>query len=268
MAQTVLITGASSGFGRETAKLFQRAGWNVIASMRHPEKEILLAGLDHVLLVALDVTDKTSIDKAVHVGQARFGRIDALVNNAGFGATGAFETASTDDIRRQFDVNVFGAMAVTQAVLPHMRQARSGAIVNISSFGGVVGQAFGTLYASSKFALEGFSEALSQELDFLKIKVAIVEPGSVATNFREAMTHIPTDIPEYTARLQDMMPAFIARTADLPKATAQEVAQTIFAAATDGRQDKLRYVVGADAQYYIDLKAKKSEAEFLKVLRS
>lgn len=253
MTQTIMITGASSGLGRATAIYFADKGWQVAATMRNPEKEKELAMDPQIQLFQLDVTSTDSVNQAVQDIHQKFTTIDVLVNSAGFGATGAFETTTDAEIAAQFEVNTFGAMRVTHAVLPIMRTQHSGTILNISSFGGVVGQAFGTLYASSKFALEGFSEALSHEVAFLGIKVALIEPGSVETGFRSSMMMGKNDIPAYTERLSEMMPKFIARSSSFDKASTEDVAQTIYQAATDGKT-QLRYVVGDDAQYYIDLK--------------
>lgn len=266
MAKTIMITGASSGFGKETAKLFQSKGWNVIAAMRSPEKEQELDKLENILLLNLDVTDKQSITKTVEKGIEKFGGIDALVNSAGYGLMGVFEASTEAQIQKQYDVNVFGVMRVTKAVLPFMRRNRSGAIINISSFGGVTAGQFASLYNSSKFALEGFSEALSHELAFLNIAVKIIEPGSVHTNFRNGMEMIKNEIEDYHAELSTFIPRFTQRTEHLEKATPQEVAQTIYDATTDGEL-KLRYVVGEDAQFYIDLKTKNSEEHYLKAMR-
>jgi len=232
MTKTVFITGASSGFGKATAFAFHQKGWQVIATMRSPEKEQELTTLKSVLIERLDVQDAASITAAVKAGIERFGKIDVLVNNAGYGAIGAFESASLGQIKNQFEVNVFGLMQVTQAALPSFRAAGGGMIINISSFGGVIGMPFGSLYNSTKFAVEGFSEALSFELSALNILVKIIEPGAKVT---EA----------------------------LKKATPEDVAATIYQAATDDK-NQLRYVVGEDAQFYIDLKSQNTEPDFIR----
>ena len=131
MTKTVLITGTSSGLGRATAKLFQAKGWNVIATMRSPEQEAELTQLENTLVTRLDVQDPASIQSAVQAGLAAFGRIDALVNNAGYGAYGPLEATPMEKIRRQFDVNVLGLLATTQALRPHFRANRSGVIIQL-----------------------------------------------------------------------------------------------------------------------------------------
>lgn len=266
MKKTVVITGASSGFGKEAAKLFQRNGWNVAATMRSPEKENELAQLDSVLVTRLDVQDRASIGAAIDTIVNKFGRIDVLINNAGYGLMGVFESATTEQIRQLYDVNVFGVMDVTQAALPHLR-AQGGAIINISSFGGYVSLPFGSLYNSSKFALEGFSEALAHELYTFGIAVKIVEPGSVSTNFRVSAQMIKNEIADYNPLVASLFANFAEATKHLSKATPADVANTIYEAATDGKA-QLRYVIGADAQFYVDIKNNHSDQEFVKQMRS
>lgn len=266
MVKTVLITGASSGFGKEAAKLFQKNGWNVIATMRSPEKELELTQLENVLVVALDVLDIISIQNAVKVGVEKFGTIDALVNNAGYGLMGVFESASREQIAKQYAVNVFGLMDVTQAVLPYLRLNGSGIIINISSFGGIVALPFGSLYNSTKFAVEGFSESLSHELAPLNIVVKIIEPGGVNTNFRNGLEMIKNEIPEYDPIMGSFFNRYAKTTEHLAKATTEDVAKTIYEAATD-EKEQLRYAVGQDAQFYIDCKMKNNDQNFVKIMR-
>src|SRR5262249_17739458 len=151
MPQTILITGASSGIGKATAKYFQQQGWNVIATMRHPERDGELTDLDRVLTTRLDVLDSSSITSAVAAGIECFGRIDVLLNNAGYGAYGMLEAVPLEKIRRQFEVNVIGLLETTKALLPHFRANRDGLIINVSSIGGRVTFPLGTLYHGSKF---------------------------------------------------------------------------------------------------------------------
>lgn len=183
MGNSILITGASTGIGKATAMLFHDKGWNVIATMRTPEKETELTGIDNILVTKLDVTNSASIKTAIAEGIERFGNIDVLVNNAGYGAYGPLEAFPMESIRRQFDTNVIGLLEVTKAVLPHFRTQKSGVIVNISSIGGKMTFPLGTLYHGTKFAVEGLSEALHYELESIGAKVKIVEPGAIATDF-------------------------------------------------------------------------------------
>jgi NAD(P)-dependent dehydrogenase (short-subunit alcohol dehydrogenase family) len=267
MKNTVLITGASSGFGKVTSKLFHQQGWNVIATMRSPGKEDELKTLENVFVTRLDVQDAASIQSAVGAGLEKFGRIDAVINNAGYGLMGVFESSSREQIRRQFDVNLFGTMDVTRAVLPHLRTQHSGVIVNLSTVGGVVGFPFGSPYISSKWAVEGFSESLSNELLSLGIQVKIVQPGSVATNFRTGIEMIKNEIPEYNPLMASLFANYAKATEHLRKATPEEVAATIYTAVTDGKP-QLRYRVGDDTQFYFDLRRRQTEDEFMQQVRA
>lgn len=183
MEKVVLITGASSGIGKETAKLFQTKNWRVVATMRDPSAHADLQKIADIECFSLDVTDEVSIKAAVDGTLERFGRIDAVVNNAGYWLFGTFEGASQEQIRRQFETNVFGMMNVCREVLPHFRKQKRGVIVNISSVGGRVGLPAASAYSSTKFAVEGFSESLRYELRPFGIRVKIIEPGPIRTDF-------------------------------------------------------------------------------------
>jgi len=145
MKQTIFITGCSSGIGKETAKLFQQKGWNVIATMRNPDLETELTKLDHVLVTQLDVLDLASIDDAINLGLKKFGKIDVLVNNAGYGAYGPLESFPRERILRQFNTNVIGLLDVTRAMLAHFRKTKQGMVINISSMGGKMTFPLGSL---------------------------------------------------------------------------------------------------------------------------
>lgn len=191
---TYFITGASSGFGRAFAQHALAQGHNVVATARRPEALAALSesAPHHVLALALDVTRPDEAHAAVSAAIARFGRIDVLINNAGYGIVGAFEETPDSELREQMETNFFGAMNVTRAALPALRAQRSGAIVNISSLGGQLSFAGFSAYSASKFALEGASEALAQELAPFGIKVLIVEPGQFRTGLAgAAMRHMP-----------------------------------------------------------------------------
>lgn len=185
--RTWFITGASRGFGALIAKEALNAGDAVVATARNPQSAIDAIG-DHPNLLALplDVTSEAQAHEAAAAAVKRFGRIDILVNNAGFGLLGAVEEASAEEVERLYRTNVFGLLGVTRAILPHMRRQRSGHILNLSSVGGYrSGAGFG-VYCSTKFAVEGISEALAQELAPLGIKVTIIEPGYFRTDFLDA----------------------------------------------------------------------------------
>lgn len=270
MTQTVLITGASTGFGRAAAQRFAAAGWNVIATMRSPSAGAALAALPNVLVERLDVEDRDSIQAAVAAGIARFGRIDVLVNNAGFGLYGVFEATPPEQIRKQFEVNVFGVMEVTRAILPHLRGNGRGVIVNVSSGAGVFGLPMISSYNASKFALEGFSESLSYELLSQNIVVKIVEPGGVLdTGFSGRMAAeagqtlpVPAD---YDAFVADAQRAFDGlRAARL--ATSEDVAQVIFEAASDG-SDRLRYLATQDIAPLVAARRETSEEAYMATMR-
>ncbi len=260
--KTILITGASSGIGEATAKHFQANGWNVVATMRNPDSTGDLAELDNVDVARLDVTDPGSIAEAVATGIDRFGKIDVLLNNAGYGAYGALEAFSMERIRRQFDTNVIGLMEVTKAVLPHMRENRAGTIINISSIGGQITFPLGTLYHGTKFAVEGLSEALHYELEPLGIHVRIVEPGMIKTNFGGSSFDFATDdnLPDYVPMAEAMGRVF-GKLASNPSAP-ETVAEIIWNAANETGH-RLRYRAGADAVELLDRRKAQDDATFI-----
>ena len=179
------ITGASTGFGRQLAEQLLAAGARVVATARKPEQ---IAGLivnypGTALALRLDVTDQASVDAAVAEALERFGRVDVLVNNAGYGLAGGIEEATEAEFMPVFETNVFGLIRVTRALLPQFRKQRSGNIVNLSSIGGLIGGAGWGYYNATKFAVNGFSEALAAELAPLGVHVTIVEPGPFRTDF-------------------------------------------------------------------------------------
>jgi NAD(P)-dependent dehydrogenase (short-subunit alcohol dehydrogenase family) len=183
MAKTVLLTGASTGIGKEAAIYFAKKGWNVAATMRTPSKETELIKFPNVKLYALDVTKTESIVEAIDLAIKDFGGIDVVVNNAGYGAVGIFEAATAEQIQKQFETNVFGVMNVIREILPHFRQKRNGTIVNITSVGGRIAFPVYSVYHATKWAVEGFSESLSFELKPFNIKIKCVEPGAIKTDF-------------------------------------------------------------------------------------
>jgi NAD(P)-dependent dehydrogenase (short-subunit alcohol dehydrogenase family) len=197
-----LITGCSTGFGRELAKLVLERGWRAVVTARDPSKLADLAEGhgDRALLLQLDVTDRKQIADVVAKSQKHFGRIDALVNNAGYGYLAAIEEGEDDAVRAMFETNVFGLVDMTKAVLPVMRAQKSGVIVNISSIGGITSFAATGYYHGTKYAVEGISESLATEVKPLGIDVLIVEPGPFRTNWAgPSIKQSATQIDDYAS---------------------------------------------------------------------
>jgi NAD(P)-dependent dehydrogenase (short-subunit alcohol dehydrogenase family) len=249
---TWLITGASRGLGREIALRALNAGHTVIATARSRDH---LAGLTATAgtlhLVELDITDQASIDRALAQAAICAGAIDVLVNNAGQAQLGYFEMVSESDARRQFDVNVFGPMAVTRAVLPGMRAARAGLIVTISSASGLVSNAGGSLYSASKFAVEGWIEGLAEELAPFGIRSLVVEPGMLRTDFLDPSSARHGDIPvaDY-AEAAAGFAAYIAG-ANHQQANDPAVLAAHVVALAGGSTIPARFLFGADAQEWV-----------------
>jgi NAD(P)-dependent dehydrogenase (short-subunit alcohol dehydrogenase family) len=269
MKKTVLITGTSSGLGKACAKVFVKNGWNVVATMRRPDREEELTKLRDVLVTRLDVEDQMTIREAIDAGIDRFGRIDVLINNAGFGLYSPFEATARGKVMEQFSVNVFGVMDVIRAMLPHFRKNKDGLIINISSGAGIFALPMISLYCASKFALEGFSESLSYELAPFNIVMKIVEPGGVSTNFGKRSS----DEAAQNAALADY-DAFVAGANTIfAKLRAQrltsdqDVARVIFEAATDGTT-RLRYVATNDILPIVKARRETSEEKYIEFMRS
>jgi NAD(P)-dependent dehydrogenase (short-subunit alcohol dehydrogenase family) len=267
MSKTILITGASSGIGKETAKLFLAKGWNVIATMRNPENETELKQFPNALVTKLDVLDLESIQKAFSEGIQKFGGIDVLLNNAGYGAYGPLESFSRDKILQQFNTNVIGLIDVTKTVLPHFRQNKKGIIINISSIGGKITFPLGSLYHGTKFAVEGISESLNYEVEQFGGQVKIVEPGMIATDFAGRSFDFSNDesMPEYQNIVGALMTALPAMAQNASPASV--VAEVIFEAATDGKK-QLRYTAGEDAKMLIANRQQYDDATFIGGIKS
>lgn len=263
MTKTILITGASKGIGRTTAKLFAERGWNVVASMRSPDHETELNQLENVLVTRLDVTDTASIEQAVTTGIDRFRAIDVLLNNAGFAVYGTLEATPTASIREQFAINVFGVLEATKAVLPHMRARGRGMIINVSSIGGAITYPLGTLYHGSKWAIEGISEALSFELREAGIAVKIVQPGDVLTDIR-----IDLNIDDSQVQYNHLTSTFMDSYAPIKAEGSAPIviAEVIYTAANDG-EDRLRYPAGQDCIDKIAMRRSIGEEAFLDDMR-
>ncbi|WP_413723312.1 oxidoreductase [Sodalis sp. RH24] len=194
------ITGCSTGFGRELAGHTLSLGYPTVVTARNPDQvnDLIAGHEDHALVLTLDVTRPEQVDAAVSAALEKFGRIDVLVNNAGIGYFGSFEESDMDDVRRMFDINVWGLTAMTRAVLPAMRNQRSGTVVNISSIGGITTFPSLSFYHATKFAVEALSESLAQEVEPLGIKVLIVEPGPFRTDWAgRSANEAPQTIADY-----------------------------------------------------------------------
>lgn len=244
---TWFITGASSGFGLAFAREALQRGANVVAAARSPAAlaDLVASAPDRVLAVALDVTASGAADKAVAAALARFGRVDVLVNNAGYGSVGAVEETPEAELRAQMETNFFGAVAVTKATLPHLRERRAGAIVMISSLGGQLSYAGFGAYSASKFALEGLSEALAQEMASFGIKVLIVEPGAFRTRFAgDALRHMPTI--EAYADVVGGVRAFAKGMDGMQEGDPDKAARAV-AQALEAKTTPLRLQLGADS---------------------
>jgi NAD(P)-dependent dehydrogenase (short-subunit alcohol dehydrogenase family) len=239
MARTVLVTGCSSGIGRLSARLFAARGWNVVATARHPATLADLAG-DRVLALPLDVIDEPSIAAAVAAAADRFGTIEVLVNNAGYGIFGPLEGITAGQLADQFKVNVLGTAAMIRHVLPVMRAHHSGTIINLSSIGGRIGTPYVSAYYATKFAVEGLSESLRFELKAHGIRVKLIEPAHFKTAFIGRSLQAWATHAAYEPQVSNMKGWVAYGEAKAPEA--DPVAEMIFKAATDG-SDRLRYAV-------------------------
>lgn len=243
MQKTIFITGASSGLGKAAAKLFQSKGWNVIATMRNPERESELNQLENVTLLSLDVTDLNQIKAAVSKILATQS-VDVVLNNAGYGLVGPLEAFSDEQINTQIQTNLFGVINLTRAFVTNFREKRNGTFINVTSSFGLLSFPTCSVYSATKFGVDGFSEGLLYEVAQFGIKVKIVAPGGMQTDFagrslqggmHEAYNQLATKVSEgYSAE----------QIANYTRP--EEVAQVIFDAATDNK-NQLRYIAGKDA---------------------
>ena len=268
MASTVLITGCSSGIGAAAVRHFTAHGWNVAATLRKPAQAQFDRGAGCVEAFALDVTDQASVDAAVRQALARFGAIDVLINNAGYGLFGPFETATRDVIDRQMRTNVDGVFTVTRAVLPHMREQGKGVIINVASLSGLVAMPLYSLYAASKFAVVGFSQSLSHELAPLGIRVKVFTPGAVATDFsgRSLVRTFEGDGGPYADSVQKALAAFQANRGAGNAQSAEQLAEALYGAATDGSAQVL-YVTGDDAHAILKMRQELGDEALLAGVR-
>lgn len=255
----VLITGCSTGFGRATAVELTKRGHEVAATARRPET---LDDLDVTEKLRLDVDDDASIADAVRAA----GRVDALVNNAGFGITGPVEHVPLTELRRMFETNVVGALRMMQAVLPQMRERGSGVIVNVTSLAGLVTGPLGGAYSATKHALEALSEALHYEVGHFGVRIALIEPGYFETEFQGKEPRYGLDDAPYDELDRQWSVAFEKLRGEGPPAGAEPVAQVI-ADAVEGTEQKLRWPVGADADMVLAARSTMDDETFEATMR-
>lgn len=244
--KTIFITGASTGIGKETAILFAKKGWNVVATMRTPEKGNDLLEYPTIKIVRLDVTDEESIAQALENAFQTFPSIDVLFNNAGYALAGTFEAMTPEQIKKQFDTNVFGVMNVTRAFLPNFRKQKNGTIITTTSIGGLLTFPLFSVYHGTKWALEGFMESLHYELRPFNIRVKNIEPGPIRTEFENAIEFVSTK--EYDGYSQKANQNMLSFYTNAP--TAKVVARKVWKAANSS-SFRLRYVVGFSGNLFL-----------------
>lgn len=266
MKKTILITGTSSGIGKATVFEFAHMGWNVIATQRTPEKEKDFAQLSNVTLLPLDVTSVNSIHTAFSEAKKKFGKIDVVVNNAGYGVDGPFEAITDDIIEKQFNTNVFGLMRVTREAIQSMRPNGGGIIIQISSMGGKITFPLYSIYHATKFAVEGFSESLHYELAQFNIKLKLIEPGPIVTDFygRSRQLVTPTHTNQYDTFMQKFTEAAdkVMKEAEGPEV----VAKSIYKAAT-ANSNQMRYAVGKPGPLLLQLRKMLSDRLYFWMVR-
>ncbi|KAA2245382.1 SDR family oxidoreductase [Chitinophaga agrisoli] len=242
--KTIFITGTSSGLGKAAVRLFHNNGWKVIATMRDTTKASF-DDMEHVTVLPLDIADPAQIN-AIVAQVIAAGEIDVVLNNAAYGAMGPLEGLSEEQLRKQVDTNLLGAIRITQAFVPHFRNKKSGLFVNITSIAGLVTFPFDSIYHAVKFGLEGFSEAMSYELAPWGISIKTVAPGFIRTAFASNIVHTPA------APYQDLMDRYMGVVTGMMDpntsgSTPEEVAAVVYEAVTDGKK-KVHYTAGADAK--------------------
>jgi NAD(P)-dependent dehydrogenase (short-subunit alcohol dehydrogenase family) len=271
-ALVAVVTGSSSGIGLATSLALARNGYLTYATMRNLAKRNSfesIADKQHlpIRVVQLDVTDENSIKSAIESILSEAGRIDLLVNNAGYVLTGAFEDIGINEIKALYETNVFGVIRVTQAVLPIMRKQGSGRIINISSGAGRIGYPGGSAYVSSKFALEGLSESMAYEIEQFGIRTVLVEPGFVRTKIGEnmAISKKTQDPNSPYSQMMQMMSSNQERM--LENGSDADLVASVVAEAATAKEPNLRYLVGKDVQQMMAAKKSRSDEEFQKMMK-
>jgi NAD(P)-dependent dehydrogenase (short-subunit alcohol dehydrogenase family) len=271
--KVALVTGSSSGIGLETSLLLARNGFQTFATMRNVDKGKEISAIAAreklpVKIVQLDVTDDVSVKYAIEKILLEAGRIDVLINNAGYGLGGAFEDSSMNEIKSQYETNVFGLIRVTQAVLPAMRKQESGTIVNISSGAGRAGYPGASVYVSSKFAIEGLSESIAFELEPFGIRVILVEPGVIRTNFANGMV-IAKKAQDPNSLYSQIMQKMSTNWQYMMEngSDAKLVAQVVLNAITTSKDPELRYLAGKDIEAWMEARKSMSDSQFYNMMK-
>ena len=270
--KVALVTGSSSGIGFETCLTLARNGFLTYATMRNlnnSEKIKSVAtkeGLP-IRVVQLDVTEDRSINDAVHSIASDVGTIDVLVNNAGYGLNGAFEDLAMEEIKTQFETNLFGVIRVTQAVLPIMRKQKSGIIINISSAAGRFGYPGESAYVSTKFAIEGLSESMAYELEPFGIRVVLVEPGPIRTNFADGMVATKKSQNPNSPYLEIMKKLNAVLASIRENASSPDLVAKVVLKAVTSENPSLRYLAGKDMETWMEAKRSMSDEDFRKTIK-
>jgi NAD(P)-dependent dehydrogenase (short-subunit alcohol dehydrogenase family) len=259
--KTIFITGASSGLGRSTARLFASKGWKVIATMRNPEKESELNKLPSVVLMRLDIANPEEINRVVQQALAA-GDVDVVFNNAGYGLAGPLEGLTDEQILRIVETNMLGVIRTTKAFVPRFREQRKGLFINTTSIGGLITVPFNSLYHATKWAIEGWSESMAFELSQFGIGIKTVAPGGMKTDFF-TRSFDSGKHEAYDALVDKVMNAIRDPKQMAAYSTPDQIAEVVYEAATDGK-DQLRYVAGEDAKATYAMRLKMGDEAFRK----
>ncbi|MFZ0697730.1 MAG: SDR family oxidoreductase [Nitrososphaeraceae archaeon] len=270
--KVAIVTGSSTGIGYETSLILARNGFLTYATMRNLNKSEdmkLTVAKENlpIKIKQLDVTDDVSVTNAIQAISTEVGRIDVLVNNAGYGLNGAFEDLAMDEIKAQYETNVFGLIRTTQAVLQIMRRQKSGTIINISSGAGRFGLPGGSAYVSTKFAVEGLSESMSYELEPFGIKVVIVEPGVIRTNFMDGLVVAKKSQDPNSPYSQIMQKIATAFEEMMKNASSPDLVAKVVLSAIRDKNPSLRYLAGNDVEAWLGGKRKMADEELYKIMK-
>jgi NAD(P)-dependent dehydrogenase (short-subunit alcohol dehydrogenase family) len=270
--KVAVVTGSSTGIGYETSLILSRNGFLTYATMRNLNKSENIKSVATkenlpIQIRQLDVTDEVSVTNAIQAISSEAGRIDVLVNNAGYGLNGAFEDLAIDEIKAQYETNVFGLIRTTQAVLPIMRRQKSGTIVNISSGAGRFGFPSSSAYVSTKFAVEGLSESMSYELEPFGIRVVIVEPGVIRTNFLDGVVVAKKSKDQNSPYSQMMQKVTTGFEEMMKNASSPDVVAKVVLNAIRDKNPNLRYLAGSDVEKWLGGKRKAADEELYEMMK-